>query len=132
LLEGVEFGRFCRPPFASAFQPLESGARLRVFAAGRFSTMSRNRGVRGMLKQELVEILACPENHSRLKLADSQLLQRLNAAIARGELKNKAGQVVATALGGGLVRVDGMVVYPIIDEIPMMLVDQAIPLDQLP
>ena len=72
------------------------------------------------------------ENHSRLKLADSQLLQRLNAAIARGELKNKAGQVVATALGGGLVRVDGMVVYPIIDEIPMMLVDQAIPLDQLP
>jgi len=84
-----------------------------------------------MLKQELLEILACPENHSRLKLADPQLLQRLNGAIARGELKNKAGQVVASAFSGGLVREDGTVVYPIIDEIPMMLVDQAIPLDQL-
>jgi uncharacterized protein YbaR (Trm112 family) len=84
-----------------------------------------------MLKQELLEILACPENHSRLALADSELLSRLNEAVARRTLKNKAGQVVETPMVGGLVREDRTVVYPIVDDIPMMLVDQAIPLAQL-
>jgi len=84
-----------------------------------------------MLKQELLEMLACPENRSRLSLADAELLGKVNAAIARKELKNKAGQVLDAPLDGGLVRDDATILYPIVDDIPMMLVDQAIPLNQV-
>src|SRR5690349_3075322 len=74
-----------------------------------------------MLKPELLELLVCPENHSRLTVADDALVRRLNDAVSRGELKNKAGQVVELTLGGGLVREDQAVLYPVIDDIPMLL-----------
>ena len=37
-----------------------------------------------MIDKELLEILACPENHTRLQLADDSLVAKLNAAIAAG------------------------------------------------
>ena len=83
-----------------------------------------------MLKQELLDILVCPENHSRLTIADDALVARLNDALGRRQLQNVAGQTLETPLGGGLVREDKQVLYPIIDDIPMMLVDQGIPLAQ--
>jgi uncharacterized protein len=84
-----------------------------------------------MILSELLKILVCPENQSSLTLASGELIARLNAAIVRGQLKNKAGQKVEKRLDGGLVRADQKVLYPIVDEIPMMLVDEAIPLEQI-
>jgi uncharacterized protein YbaR (Trm112 family) len=83
-----------------------------------------------MIRPELLKMLVCPENKSELALASSDLVERLNRAIAAGGLTNKAGHKVAQPLDGGLVRADGAVVYPIVDDIPMMLIDEAIPLDQ--
>lgn len=83
-----------------------------------------------MLRPELLKLLVCPENQAPLEFADRELLARLNAAIAAGKLVNRAGQPLATAIDGGLVRADGAVLYPIIDDIPMMLVDEGVPLDQ--
>ena len=82
------------------------------------------------LRTELLEILVCPKDHSPLRLAGTDLIARLNHAIALGTLKNRAGQKIERRLGGGLVRGDQSLLYPIVDEIPMMLVDEAIPLDQ--
>ncbi|HEX5447117.1 MAG TPA: Trm112 family protein [Pirellulales bacterium] len=84
-----------------------------------------------MIRPELVKMLVCPDNKSQLAVASSELIERLNRAIAAGQVSNKAGQKVAHKLDGGLVRADGAVLYPIVDEIPMMLVDEAIPLDQV-
>ena len=84
-----------------------------------------------MIRNELLKILVCPETQSSLSLASSELIATLNVAISRGQLKNKAGQRIDKPIGGGLVRADQTLLYPIVDEIPMMLVDEGIPLDQI-
>jgi len=78
------------------------------------------------MNKELLKLLACPEDHSRLSLADEALLAEVNQAISAGSLKNKAGQTVSTPLSDGLVRADRSILYPVVDGIPMMLVDEAI------
>lgn len=83
-----------------------------------------------MLSAELLKVLVCPETHLELTMADGALLGRLNQAIAAGRLTNKVGQPVKQKLDGALVRTDGVVAYAVVDEIPMMLVDEGIPLDQ--
>ena len=81
-----------------------------------------------MIAPELLSVLCCPETHQDLRLAEPSLLERLNRQIAARSLKNRAGQVVAEALNGGLVRADGKFLYPIRHDIPVMLVTEAISL----
>ena len=83
-----------------------------------------------MIRSELLKILVCPENQSALTVASNELIVRVNRAIALGQLKNRADQTLARPLSGGLLRADRVVLYPIVDDIPMMLVDEGIPLDQ--
>jgi uncharacterized protein YbaR (Trm112 family) len=44
---------------------------------------------------------------------------------------NRGGQHVTEPIEGGLVRADAAILYPILDGIPIMLVDEGIPLRQL-
>ncbi|MDW8307934.1 MAG: Trm112 family protein [Verrucomicrobiales bacterium] len=81
-----------------------------------------------MIAPDLLELLCCPETHQPVRLAEPELIERLNAQIAAGTLTNRAGQRVAEKLDGGLVRADGRVLYPIRDGIPVMLVEEAIAL----
>ena len=84
-----------------------------------------------MIDKELLEILVCPEDHTPLNLADDQLLSRLNQAIAAGQIENRGGETVREPLTGGLIRQDKTLLYPIVDDIPVLLVEEAIPLDQI-
>jgi len=84
-----------------------------------------------MISQELLDILVCPENRTPVHPADDALMARLNAAIDAGTVKNRAGETVNDRADGGLVREDGACLYVIRDDIPIMLIDEAIPLDQL-
>jgi uncharacterized protein YbaR (Trm112 family) len=81
-----------------------------------------------MLDADLLKLLCCPETHQDLSLADSGLLEKLNSQVAAGTLKNRAGRVVEQKLEGGLVRGDHRFLYPIRHDIPVMLIDEAIPL----
>lgn len=80
---------------------------------------------------DLLELLRCPDARTPLREADGELVARLNAAIQAGTLRNKAGEPVKEPLHGGLVREDGAILYPVRDDIPVMLVDEGIPLAQL-
>ena len=82
-----------------------------------------------MVDPELLQILVCPENKQSLREADAALVGRLNADIAKGRVRNRAGEVVREPLDGGLVREDGKFVYPVREGIPIMLIDEAIALD---
>ena len=81
-----------------------------------------------MIEPELVRLLCCPETHQELRPAEPALLDNLNRQIAAGSLENRGGHKVAEKLDGGLVRADGRFLYPIRHDIPVMLVNEAIPL----
>jgi uncharacterized protein YbaR (Trm112 family) len=81
-----------------------------------------------VIDAQLLEILVCPETKEKVKPADAALLEAVNRAIAAGRLKNRGGEAVKDAVDGGLVRADGKFMYPIRNEIPVMLVEEAIPL----
>ena len=83
------------------------------------------------LSPDLLEILRCPENRTTLELADEALIAKLKDAVSAGNLKNKNGEAVSEKLDGGLVREDKTIVYAVRYDIPVMLVEEGIPLDQV-
>lgn len=80
---------------------------------------------------QLLEVLQCPATRRPLRVADAELICRVNAAIAAGSIQNAAGERLTRPLEGGLLRDDGAVLYPILDDIPSLLADEGIPLAQL-
>ena len=84
-----------------------------------------------MIDKELLDILACPENKTPVKLADQELIDQINQRIEEGSLKNRGDKTVERKIDGGLIREDGQYLYPIEDDIPIMLIDDAIPLGSL-
>lgn len=83
-----------------------------------------------MVDTELLKILVCPENKTPVNEADAALIEKINTAIAAGTVKNRAGDTVDQAIDGGLVREDGAYLYAVRDDIPIMLIDESLPLSQ--
>jgi uncharacterized protein YbaR (Trm112 family) len=81
-----------------------------------------------MIDPELLNLICCPETHQGLCLADSALLDELNQKVLARSLVNRGGRFVSELLSGGLVRADGKLLYPIRNNIPVMLVEEGIPL----
>ena len=83
------------------------------------------------VEKALLELLVCPDSKEKLSEASTALVERLNEAIRAGTLKTRGGQVVTDEVDGALVRADGKLAYLVRDEIPNMLVDEAVPLEPL-
>jgi uncharacterized protein YbaR (Trm112 family) len=81
--------------------------------------------------KDLLAILCCPETKLDVSLADDALITKVNEAVSRGALKNKAQKPVTELLDGGLIRSDKKILYPIREDIPVMLIEEGIPLDQV-
>ena len=81
---------------------------------------------KGMIAQDLLAILCCPESKQDIRLLEPKFVENLNHRIEKGELKTKGGQSVTEKIDGGLLRNDGTVVYPIRDQIPIMLIEEGI------
>lgn len=82
-----------------------------------------------MISQELLDLLVCPENKTPVALAEAETVAKINAAIAEGGVTNRGGEAVSDPIDGGLVREDQAFLYIIRDDIPVMLIDEAIPFD---
>jgi uncharacterized protein len=81
------------------------------------------------IDKDLLSILCCPETKQDVSLADGALIAQLNEAASRGQLKNKANKLVTELLDGGLIRGDRKILYPIRQDIPVMLIEEGIPLE---
>ncbi len=58
-------------------------------------------------------------------------MDQINNLIELKIIKNKLNQVVEDKLQGGLIVVDGEYIYPIREDIPILLPDESISLDQI-
>ena len=83
-----------------------------------------------MVDQSLLEILVCPETKQPLHTAELPLLERLNTSIREGSVTNRRGDLVSTLIEEGLVREGGDLLYPVRDDIPIMLIDESISLSE--
>ncbi len=83
------------------------------------------------LDPAILKCLCCPETHQPFALADPALIGQLNDQLLAGKLRNRAGQAPAGRLDGGLLRQDGKFLYPIHGGLPVLLVDEAIPVAEL-
>ncbi|WP_455242892.1 Trm112 family protein [Petrachloros mirabilis] len=81
------------------------------------------------IDKDLLAILCCPETKLDVSLADDTLISKINDAISQGILKNKGQKPVTELLDGGLIRSDRKILYPIREDIPVMLIEEGIPLD---
>lgn len=83
----------------------------------------------------LLEILCCPTTKVPVRMLEETALKQLNEAIASGDVLNVDGKRVEQALAAALITGDGKLIYPIVDDIPVMLAEEAIAtlqLDQFP
>lgn len=79
-----------------------------------------------MVDASLVAIMVCPETHQTLTVADEATVQKVNAAIAAGTLKNRDGEAVSEPIQAALMRQDGEYLYVVRDDIPVMLIGEAV------
>ena len=66
-----------------------------------------------------------------MERVDLESVEKINQAISAKRIRNVDDQPVTEALQDGLIRDDGKIIYPIRDCIPVMLIGEGIPMDQL-
>ncbi len=80
---------------------------------------------------KLLEILCCPVTKTPLRYLEKSRLEKLNRAIEAGGVLYVRGQKVEAPLREALVTEDSKVIYPIVDDIPVLLEDHGIGTTQL-
>ena len=83
------------------------------------------------ISDELLNILVCPETKQQVSLISDQDLARINSLISEGKLLKKSGAKAEEALIAGLLREDRKVLYPIIEGIPVMLIEESLVVENI-
>lgn len=83
-----------------------------------------------MINKDLLEILCCPETKQDMQYLEGAVINTINAEIEKGTLKNRANQTVKDPINAGLLRKDRKYLYPVREDIPIMLIDEALPFEE--
>jgi len=73
--------------------------------------------------------VVCPETRQSMSVAGDDVIARLRAEIESATLRNRGGETVAGELTAGFIREDGKVLYPVLDDVPVLLVEGSIELE---
>jgi len=80
---------------------------------------------------KLLEILCCPVSKTPLIRLPTSRLDKLNRAISAGEVQYVHGETVRDVLREALITEDSKVIYPVVDDIPILLEENGIGTTQL-
>lgn len=83
-----------------------------------------------MVDKELLDILCCPETKQDIEYIEGEIIDKINSEIKKGTLKNRGDERVKEPIDAGLLREDRKFIYPIREDIPIMLIDEGIPFEQ--
>jgi len=83
-----------------------------------------------MLNKELLSILCCPETKQDIEYIEGDIIKKINSEIKKGTLKNRGNKIINDVIDSGLLREDRKYLYPVREDIPVMLIDEAIPFEQ--
>lgn len=75
---------------------------------------------------KLLEILCCPVSKTPLIMLGKDKLAQLNTAIAVGDVLYVGGEMVKDPLAEALISDDMKVIYPVRDDIPILLEEMGI------
>jgi len=78
------------------------------------------------LSGRLLDILCCPITRRPLQRLDAATLERVNAAIAGGAVRNHGGIEIHEALEEALVTTEGDLVYPVRSGVPILFEEECI------
>lgn len=84
-----------------------------------------------MVAKELLDILCCPETKQDVTYVEGDVIEKINKKIRDKVLKNRGGELITDELDSGLLREDKKYLYPIREDIPIMLIDEAIPFGEI-
>ena len=82
----------------------------------------------GAVSVALLALLRCPQTMQTLSVASPEQLARLEASRAAGTLRDRTGKPVVEPISEGLIRADGLRLFPIREGIPVLLLEEAVPL----
>ena len=83
------------------------------------------------MDKRLLDLLVCPVSKAPLRPLSAGELSAVNRAIAAGNVTTVTGAAVTAPLAAGLITRDGRVIYPVVDDIPVMLSEASIGTTQL-
>jgi uncharacterized protein YbaR (Trm112 family) len=78
------------------------------------------------MDSRLLEILCCPITRRPLACLDANTLTLINTAIAGGKVCNHGGASLDKPLSAALVTPEGDLVYPVRDDVPVLLEEECI------
>ncbi len=79
-----------------------------------------------MIDPEFLGMLVCPATKTPLRVAAAAELAAINDRIRAGSLRNRGGSSVTTPWTAALATTDGAWLYPIEDDIPILLSAEAV------
>ncbi|MDQ3288038.1 MAG: Trm112 family protein [Pseudomonadota bacterium] len=83
------------------------------------------------MDRKLLDLLVCPVTRQPLEQLDQRLLAALNEAIGQGGILRGDGSARAAPLQQALITRDRTRVYPVDDDIPVLLAEEAIASDKV-
>ncbi|MCO4784160.1 MAG: Trm112 family protein [Candidatus Cloacimonetes bacterium] len=78
------------------------------------------------ISQDLLNIICCPTTKQGLTLLSTESVEKLNSLQSEKKLKFKDGSEVSYSLSGALITEDQKTIYPIREDIPILLEEESI------